>query len=81
METNCKPRFQVYLLELHNKHCLFPVSHIKLVKKMESRPLYVMMNFKGLEHSTVCILCVGGADDIIIGANLGVRILQVHGRF
>lgn len=48
---------------------------------MESRPLYVMMNFRGLEHSAVCILCVDGADDIVIGANLGVRILQVHGRF
>lgn len=40
---------------------------------MESRPLYVLMNFRGLEHSAVCIFCVDGADGIVTGANLGLE--------
>lgn len=49
------------------------------MKTVEFRALYVVMHFRDLEHSAVCISCVGRAEDSIIGGNLEAswKILEV----
>lgn len=42
------------------------------MKTVEFRALYVVIHFRDLERSAVCISCVGRAEDSIIGGNLEV---------
>lgn len=42
------------------------------MKTVEFRALYAVMHFRDLEHSAVCISCVGRAEGSIIGGNLEV---------